>query len=225
MTGPRTPRSAYAARSRQNEPAPEVLQQDASLAPLLRAAALGDEKAWRDLVGLYAHRVYALARSRRLSEEAAEEITQSVFATLAERMGSGDYVEQGKFEPWLFRITINRIRDDARRARRHAEPTDPASFSAIASSGAGSAEPHLATPGRLGAVSPELAALRDALDRLGESDREIIELRHHAGLSFRQISDLLAEPLGTVLARHHRALRKMREILEPDRRLSHGDSA
>jgi len=182
--------------------------QDASLAPLLRAAALGDEQAWRELVERYSHRVFAMARSRRVSEEVAEEVTQSVFATLAERLRSGDYSEQGRFEPWLFRITINRVRDEIRRTRRHAEPTDPASFSGH--------------PGKeeaeRGAAGSELIALREAMGRLNESDRDVIELRHHGGLSFRQIADVLEEPLGTVLARHHRALRKLKEILEQDRR-------
>jgi len=41
----------------------------------------------------------------------------------------------------------------------------------------------------------------------------VIELRHHGGLSFQQMADLLEEPLGTLLARHHRALRKLRELL------------
>lgn len=228
MTGPRKPQNAPSMRSLSSEPALESdtpPEQDPSLAPLLRNAALGDERAWRDLVERYAHRVYALARSRRLSEEGAEEITQSVFATVSERLRSGDYAEQGRFEAWIFRITVNRVRDEARRARRHAEPTDPTSFGSIAASNSPAVSESTAVPGRPGATTPELAALRDALERLSEPDREIIELRHHAGLSFRQIADLLAEPLGTVLARHHRALRKMREILEPDRRLSLGDSA
>ena len=43
--------------------------------------------------------------------------------------------------------------------------------------------------------------------RLHDADREVIELRHHGGLSFKQIAELLDEPLGTLLARHHRALR------------------
>jgi RNA polymerase sigma factor (sigma-70 family) len=55
--------------------------------------------------------------------------------------------------------------------------------------------------------------LRMALDRLSEGDREIIELRHTGGLSFRELSDFYEEPIGTLLARHHRALRKLRALL------------
>jgi len=57
--------------------------------------------------------------------------------------------------------------------------------------------------------------LRGALSQLSEADREIIELRHHANLSFRTIADLLSTPMGTLLARHHRALKKLKAMLEP----------
>lgn len=52
--------------------------------------------------------------------------------------------------------------------------------------------------------------LKRAMD-LSEADREIVELRHHGGLSFKQIADVLGEPMGTLLARHHRALKSSRK--------------
>ena len=63
---------------------------------------------------------------------------------------------------------------------------------------------------RLFAVVRELRA---AMERLGDADREVVELRHHAGMGFKEIAALLGQPLGTVLARHHRALGKLREMM------------
>jgi len=56
--------------------------------------------------------------------------------------------------------------------------------------------------------------LRQALAQLTDGDREIIEMRHTAGMSFRALSDYFEEPLGTLLARHHRALKKLKSLLE-----------
>ncbi len=176
----------------------------ADLATLIGAASAGDEGAWRSLVELYWRRVYALARSRRLSEELAEEITQSVFVTLAEKLPSQEYEEKGRFESWLFRVAMNRIRDEGRRSARQATPTDPAEMREARLDETASAQDE----------EPELAQMRSAIAELNESDREIIELRHHAGMSFKGIADLLGEPVGTLLARHHRALRKLREMME-----------
>lgn len=188
-----------------DEPAGEG-QERVSL--LLRAAGEGDGEAWRELLGLYARRVFALARSRCHDDDLAEEITQSVFVTVAGKLSGGEYAERGRFESWLFRIAINRVRDEIRRQRRQADPADPATLAEIAGRN-----------GRLPAAEDgeeRFAAMRRALARLGENDQEVIHLRHHAQMSFKQIAELLGEPVGTLLARHHRALRKLRQMIQED---------
>ena len=170
---------------------------------LLAKAARGDAEAWRAIVSTYAPRVHGLLVSQCRDDGLAEEITQSAFCTVAVKLV--DYVESGRFEPWLFRIAVNRLRDEMRRRARQARPTDDA--------------PMREVPARAGhritAAELEIhAKLRAALDRLSEGDREIIELRHTGGMSFRALSDYFEEPLGTLLARHHRALRKLRVLLE-----------
>lgn len=176
----------------------------ANVAGLLAAASQGDEEAWRRVIERYGRRVYALARSRCRHAELAEEVTQSVFATIATKLGAGEYAERGRFESWLFRVAMNRIRDEMRRLARHAAPTDPLVFGAVV----GSSAP---TDDREGL--PDLARLRMAMDQLNDDDREVVELRHHGGMSFKQMAEVLDEPLGTLLARHHRALRKLKQLM------------
>jgi RNA polymerase sigma-70 factor (ECF subfamily) len=183
----------------------ETVSGGSDLSFILNRAALGDEDAWRRLVDLYARRVFALARSRRLSPDRAEEVAQSVFVTVATHVRSGDYTEKGRFEAWLFRIAVNRVRDEIRRDRRR--PLEIGGESLQADPGMVAQERPI--PGE----SEQAAALRAALDELSEADREVVELRHHAGLGFREIASLLSQPLGTVLARHHRALHKLKEII------------
>ncbi|MFZ4576078.1 MAG: RNA polymerase sigma factor, partial [Phycisphaerales bacterium] len=145
-------------------------QESEDLSPLLRAAGAGDPSAWRTLVDRYGRRLFALAKSRCCDEATAEDITQSVFATVAAKVGNGEYLESGRFEAWLFRIAMNRIRDHIRRARRRPEMTVP----------------ELTTAGVAPASEPAPASfdrLREALELLPEADREIITLRHHGGLS------------------------------------------
>lgn len=187
---------------------PGLAQSDSipDLPDILARAAGGDEHAWRRLIDLFSRRVFALAKSRCRNADVAEEITQSVFATVAAKLSTGEYTEQGRFESWIFRVTMNRLRDEMRRARRQAIPTDPEGFSTMASGS--DPEPHRAPD-----LSPDLVKLRSAMEELAPADREIVELRHHGGLSFKQLAELLDEPLGTLLARHHRALKKLHSIL------------
>jgi RNA polymerase sigma-70 factor (ECF subfamily) len=70
-----------------------------------------------------------------------------------------------------------------------------------------------AAPADRRATPEELAALRESMQQLGEADRLVIDLRHQGGMGFQQMADLLNEPLGTLLARHHRALRKLRDLI------------
>lgn len=176
-------------------------QSSEDLAPLLRAAAAGSDAAWREVVSRYARRVFALARSRCRDSNVAEEITQSVFATIALKMGGGEYTELGRFESWLFRVAANRIRDYIRRLKHRPESGRTDLLDARASADRRETE------------TDEVVRLRNAMESLTESDREVVELRHHGGLSFKQMADVLSEPVGTLLARHHRALRKLRDIL------------
>lgn len=184
---------------------PQRKDQDAAedLGALLRGAQAGDPAAWREIVGRYGRRLFALAKSRCRDADMAEEIAQSVLATVALKMGSGEYAEQGRFESWLFRVAMNRIRDHVRRLKR--SPITPGQDAALEQAAARRSE---------GSEEQELESLRRAIAQLPEQDREIIELRHHGEMSFKQIADVLDEPLGTLLARHHRALKKLREMLE-----------
>jgi RNA polymerase sigma-70 factor (ECF subfamily) len=147
--------------------------------------------------------------------DVAEEVTQSVFVTVASKLSGGEYTEQGRFESWLFRVAMNRIRDEVRRTRRQATPTDPEALDGQAGRTGGVIGGAGETGGESGTADhrDELTALRNAMSQLTDQDREIVELRHHAGLSFKQMADLLSEPLGTLLARHHRALRKLKDLM------------
>ena len=165
------------------------------------------EQAWAELLSRYARRVFAMARAHVRDDSTAEEIAQSVFATIATTIARGSYTEQGRFESWLFRVTMNRVRDEARRRKRHARPTDPSTLVDLRLAGDDAGD-------KDGPDANELGRLREALGQLNEADRHVVELRHHGALSFQQIADALEEPLGTVLARHHRALKKLRTIME-----------
>ncbi len=189
----------------------ELPGRDAEIAyvsAMVARAARGDEAAWRELISVYSRRVYALCRSRCQDHDAAEEITQSVFATVAQKVSGGEYGEEGKFESWLFRITANRVRDHIRRLKHRPSAQDP---DVLDGSHAGPALRSDAS--EVEAARDRTTRLRRAMEELSETDREVVELRHHAGLSFKQIADTLGEPLGTLLARHHRALRKMKELM------------
>ena len=193
---------------------------------ILQRAAAGDAAAWTQLVRQYTPRLFGLIFKSCADRELAEEISQDTFVTVAQKFIDGKgYDERGRFESWLFRIAMNRLRDEMRRRKRQATPTDmsPGASSRDDSESAGwvGDENSIRMGGPSQTLRPEdavlqkeqIAQLQKAVAMLNEADREVIYLRHTAGLSFAQIAESLDQPLGTVLARSHRALKKLRELM------------
>lgn len=114
---------------------------------------------------------------------------------------------------------MNKLRDEIRRRKRqavsidfHSRPTDgttPAAMEQIVTAKS------LGIPNPLETASQaeQINRLREAIKTLSEADQQVLQLRHTAGLSFSKIAKALDEPIGTVLARSHRALEKLRKKL------------
>ena len=183
---------------------PDGSGDDTAVADLLHRAASDDQDAWAELVGLYGRRVYALVRSRLRHDHVAEEITQGVFVTVAVKLRSGGYEERGRFESWLFRVAMNRVRDEARRRKRRGVTAGDAALHGVAATHDEGESNEAAS----------LQALRSAMAELNDADRAVIELRHHGQMNFKDMAAVTGEPVGTLLAQHHRALRKLRACLE-----------
>ena len=100
---------------------------------------------------------------------------------------------------------MNRLRDEMRRRGRQAVPVEDRVLSHLAGVGPSEDVPS--------DRSDHAKALRMALDGLSDADREVIHLRHVGGLSFKEIAEALETPVGTLLARHHRALLKLKDAM------------
>lgn len=185
---------------------------DHGLDDLLQRARRQDPAALSKLVELYSPRVFGLLYRLTGTRDAAEDLLQETFLRVVRMIGQ--YEHLGKFESWLFRIAANVARDRARRLGRRPEVDLPAGapddrdMPIVADPGADSENPHDRV-----VRSEDRQRLADELQRLPEIHREIILLRHYADMSFQEIADLLGIPLGTALARAHRALRRLRSEL------------
>lgn len=198
----------------------------ASLKQTVRAAASGDDRAWAVLVRTCTPRVFALLLRRCGNRDLAEELTQATFVKLVEHLDR--YEEQGQFEAWLFRIAMNTLRDEMRRRSRQATATGRAGDR---ETGQGRPGDHTASAWEGEPMDPQPQALeqlarreehqqvRAAVARLPDADQEVLHLRFTAGLSFAQIAEALGQPLGTVLARGHRAVNKLKVAMVADESL------
>jgi RNA polymerase sigma-70 factor, ECF subfamily len=179
---------------------------DAGEAALIERAK-HDPEAFGLLYDRYVEAVYAFCLRRLDAREAAEDATSQVFTNVLAALPR--YRErEGAFRAWLFtvayRVVADRFRDQQRR------PTAPLDHAA-----------ELADP----APSPEESALAaDASDtlarllgRLTADQRRIVELRL-AGLNGDEIARLLGKSRNAVDVAQHRALVRLRALLEREAR-------
>lgn len=127
---------------------------------------------------------------------AAEDVTALAFERAYRKRTSYD-PRRGSQRSWLFGIARNAALDELRRRKRtaplQAEPIAP--------------EDDLDRALRR-------AAVRTALAELPARDRELIALKFHAGLDNSELADVLGVSVSNAGTRLHRALTKLREILD-----------
>jgi len=168
-----------------------------------------DAAALDEIVDAYAGRLYGFFQRMLGGREEAEDLVQEVFVRVVKSMA--EYREVGRFEAWLFRIAGNLARDRLRR-----EPRETA-----LGNREGDREDNrqkalgISTDACLSLERREdVDRLQECLLKLPSAEREVILMRHFGELSFAEIAEYTAAPLGTVLARAHRGLAKLRQWME-----------
>ena len=188
------------------------------LTQLIDLAQANDPAAYDRIVDAYAPRLYGYLYRLTGSRDDSDDLLQELFLRLVRMIGS--YEHDGRFEGWLFRIATNLARDRIRRRNREGR-TASLDDSPEGWEGAGPvawlAAGDLSSPppdSRM-ALSEDVDALQRALAELPAAEREVIMLRHFSQLSFAEIAEAMGTPLGTALARGHRGLAKLRQLMEP----------
>lgn len=184
------------------------------LRAIVSAAQKGDAQAHAALLEAYGPRLYGYFFRATGSHHDAEDLLGEMMLRLVKRLGS--YDDRGRFEPWLFRIAANMVRDRIRRNK-----TSPAALSiSVEDEDGGSMADQLpgTEPGADEAVLGAEASieLSEALEKLDEGTRQMVLLRHFGDMSFKEIAALFECPLGTVLAKVHRGLKTLRKYMSEE---------
>jgi RNA polymerase sigma-70 factor (ECF subfamily) len=183
-------------------------------AGLVADAQHGDLDAFNRLVIAYQSPVFSVAY-RILGEEApASDATQEAFLSAFRNLRG---YRGGSFRAWLFRIVTNACYDELRRRKR--KPTlplddlveDPEGPEPEAAEQLAASEPGPEAR----ALEGELAeALQDCLRRLPDEFRIVAVLADVEGYDYREVSELVGKPLGTVKSRLARARARLRDCLQ-----------
>ncbi|MCH7548953.1 MAG: RNA polymerase sigma factor [Candidatus Krumholzibacteriota bacterium] len=169
----------------------------------------GSRKAYEALVKHYMADAYMVAYGFVGNREDARDLSQDAFVKAYQARERFD--ASRPFYPWLYRIIKNHCLNFLRCARRSTSSlfyegetgTREERFAATAPTALEELE-----------ASERRRLVRAAVDVLSDDHREIVVLKNFKGCSYREISDMLDIPMGTVMSRLYYARKDLREIIE-----------
>jgi len=171
---------------------------------LVQRAIGHDAEAFGRLYDMHVDRVYRHIYYRVGNEADAEDLTQQVFFKAWQAIGK--YKKMASpFVAWLMTISHNLVVDfyRTRKDRAYLEVEILADDSAP-------------SPERATEASFEQQRLRRAILQLGSDEQQVVILRFMEGFEFAEIASLMKKKEGNVRVILHRALVKLRNILEKE---------
>lgn len=183
---------------------------------LVRRCCAGDADAWNELFDRHyaatGRFVFQLAHD--FTREDVEEITQETFLSVIKNLPS--FHGRSQFQTWVFRIAANKARDyrQRRSAAKRGGGQAPIPLHPVNDADVPVVDPPGDAPAPdLALMNAErMAFLDQALERLGEPCREIIELRYFADLGHEEIGRVLELNPKTVSSRLSKCLDRL-EVL------------
>jgi len=177
-------------------------------AMLVQRAIGHDAEAFGRLYDMHVDRVYRHIYYRVGNEADAEDLTQQVFLKAWQAINR--YKKKASpFIAWLMTISHNLVVDFYRtkKDKAHLEAEVLANDSA-------------SNPERAAEANLEQQRLRRAILQLGGDEQQVVILRFMEGFEFAEIALLLKKKEGNVRVILHRALVKLRDILEKEKKQS-----
>jgi RNA polymerase sigma-70 factor (ECF subfamily) len=159
--------------------------------------ARGEEAAFAELYDASADRLHHYLAARLGSRDVASDVLQSAFLRAVKSRRRFRGVENPV--AYLFQIARNEAVPWAKRRRGNDQPL--------------AADDIFAASGDAFGQQDDAEVVAAALGRLTAEDRELVELKVFAGMTFREIADVTGMPQGTVATRYRRAIESLRPWL------------
>jgi RNA polymerase sigma-70 factor (ECF subfamily) len=172
----------------------------------------GCEASLEILIKKHKQRLYSFIFSKIQDRDITEDIFQDTFIKVIRTLKRGNYNEQGKFLPWVMRISHNLIIDHFRKNNRMRlfKNTDEFDIFSVISDGNLNAEKQLIK-------DQVLSDVKELVQELPLEQREVLEMRIYKDMSFKEISENTGVSINTALGRMRYALINLRKIIEKNK--------
>ena len=170
----------------------------------------GEQSCFEDLIHRHKNKVFAYISLYIRDQALAEDIFQDTFLKVIQSVKSGRYYDNGKFISWVMRIAHNLIIDHFRRVKQMNTVSNDNYESDIFNS-TRFAENNVEDDMIKRQVQKDI---RKMITQLPDDQREVVILRHYAGLSFKEIAEITNVSINTALGRMRYALINLRKIMD-----------
>ncbi|MHC4132661.1 MAG: RNA polymerase sigma factor [Planctomycetota bacterium] len=160
----------------------------------------GSNESFSQLVDIFSGRCYKYFYRLTGNREISDDLLSELFVRLVEKIGT---YRGGSFESWLFKTASNLFHDYLRDRLRQQKVFK-----------AGQDQLEVKLQGVENFDDERVDELQQQLEKLDADTKELILLRFYSQLSFKELSEIRGEPIGTVLSRVHRGFKKLRELME-----------
>jgi RNA polymerase sigma-70 factor (ECF subfamily) len=169
----------------------------------------GDENALSILIKKHQSKIYGFIYSKMPDRDVADDIFQDTFIKVIKTLKSNSYNEEGKFLPWVMRISHNLIVDHFRKNKKMPMLRETEEFSvfSILTDTSLNAEGRIITD----VIEKDLQKI---ILELPEDQKEVLMMRIYQDLSFNEIAELTGVSINTALGRMRYALMNLRKIIE-----------
>jgi RNA polymerase sigma-70 factor (ECF subfamily) len=170
----------------------------------------GDSDAFRLLVERHSRAVFRVAYRMTGNEHDADDVVQETFLRVYRQLES--FESRANFTTWLHRIAVNCSLDLLRTRQRHDKHRSNDSEEALMNGDLATSEPHAE---RLLLSTEVRHQVSTALESLSGNERTAFVLRHFEGMSIEEIGSVLGTRVNATKNTIFRAVRKLRDQLEP----------
>ena len=187
--------------------------QDPEEKALVERLQAGDEKAYETLVRQHSGRMLAVAKRFLRDDDDAGDAVQEAFVSAFRAIDR--FEGEARISTWLHRIVVNAALMKLRTRRRKPESSIDELLPRWREDGHPVETPTPWSAEKLVQRDQLRGLVRDGIDRLPESYREVLILRDLEELDTKEAAELLEISPNALKTRLHRARQALREILDP----------
>ena len=176
---------------------------------LVKGYINGCERSLAVLIERHKLKIYNFIYSKVFDRDIVEDIFQDTFIKVIKTLRKGAYQEEGKFLPWVMRISHNLVIDHFRKNNRIPifESKDEFDIFQIIGDDVPNIESNM--------IDKQVVEdLKKLIVELPEDQREVLTMRLYKDMSFKEIAEVTGVSINTALGRMRYAVINIRKLIE-----------